>query len=81
MLSFLNPPCNYLHRDGDGCSFWYGEEDYEKYLIDNKLVPPSYVPVFNKNVSQEKKDEVAQPVALRSTFIEQVEEDGVKRLA
>jgi len=46
----------------------------------NKLVPPSYVPVFNKNVSQEKKDEVAQPVALRSTFIEQVEEDGVKRL-
>ena len=49
-------------------------------MIDNKLVPPSYVPVFNKNVSQEKKDEVAQPVALRSTFIEQVEEDGVKRL-
>lgn len=33
-----------------------------------------------QNVNQEKQDEVAQLVALRSTFIEQVEEDGVKRL-
>lgn len=24
-------------------SFWYQEEDYKKYLIDNKLVPPSYI--------------------------------------
>jgi hypothetical protein len=33
-------------RDGGGCPFWEWEEGYEQYLLDNKLVPLDYQPVF-----------------------------------
>ena len=33
-------------REGAGCPFWEWEEGYEQYLVDQKLVPPDYQPVF-----------------------------------
>jgi hypothetical protein len=33
-------------REGAGCPFWEWEKGYEQYLVDNKLVPPDYQPVF-----------------------------------
>ncbi|KAG0542353.1 hypothetical protein BDA96_02G096200 [Sorghum bicolor] len=38
--------CPTRTRDGGGCQFWEWEEGYEQYLVDNKLVPPDYQPVF-----------------------------------
>ncbi|KAJ1267315.1 hypothetical protein BS78_07G046500 [Paspalum vaginatum] len=40
--------CPTYERDGSGCDFWYWEDDYEQYLIDNGPVPPNYKRVFSQ---------------------------------
>jgi hypothetical protein len=43
---FLWFPFYWPQREGDGCPFWESEEGYEQYLVDKKLVPLDYQPVF-----------------------------------
>jgi 2-oxoglutarate dehydrogenase complex dehydrogenase (E1) component-like enzyme len=43
---FLWFPFCWQQREGGGCRFWEWEEGYEQYLVDQKLVPPDYQPVF-----------------------------------
>jgi hypothetical protein len=40
-------PFHWRQRDGkSGCQFWEWEERYEQYLVNNKMVPSDYQPVF-----------------------------------
>ncbi|KAJ1269769.1 hypothetical protein BS78_06G002400 [Paspalum vaginatum] len=45
--------CPRYKQDGSGCDFWYWEEEYEDFLIDNCLVPSNYQRVFNKNMKMQ----------------------------
>lgn len=50
-------------QDGNGCGFWYWEDDYEKYLIKNRHVPDSYVPVFCDRAEIEMEIEMEKKMA------------------
>ena len=37
-------------REGAGCQFWEWEEGYEQYLVDQKMVPQDYEPIFESTI-------------------------------
>lgn len=53
----------FFQHDGNGCGFWYWEDDYEKYLIKNRHVLDSYVPVFCDRAEIEMEIEMEKKMA------------------
>ncbi|KAJ1267774.1 hypothetical protein BS78_07G083800 [Paspalum vaginatum] len=41
--------CPTYKRAGGGCDFWYWEEDYEDFFIENGHVPANYQRLFKKD--------------------------------
>ena len=63
-------------REGSGCPFWEWEEGYEQYLVDQKLVPPDYQPVFEST----KLTQQVPIIENKLNYGESNQEEQVKQL-